>query len=272
MPDGLGARIGIGRTAEVFVWRDGQIVKLLRPGFPDRLAQDEARTARLVTGVGLSAPRLIDTMHIGGRAGLVYERLDGQSMLDAIIARPWLVDVFASRFADLHAAMHTASGTSLPDVKSAYRRSIEQAGDALGPSRVRGVLDQLERLPGGSVVCHGDMHPGNVIMATSGPKVIDWLTAGCGPPEADIARTGFLLTRSAVPGTYPRLERAIIEAVRRRFARTYLRSYRRMRAIDDAQLDGWRLPVYAGRLTEAIAPEREQLLRSIDDDLARLKR
>jgi len=38
---GLGIPIAIGRTAEVFVWGDGRIIKLTRSDFPAHLADQE---------------------------------------------------------------------------------------------------------------------------------------------------------------------------------------------------------------------------------------
>jgi aminoglycoside phosphotransferase (APT) family kinase protein len=164
--------------------------------------------------------------------------------------------------------MHATSGAELPDHTASLRRSVELAADQLGRSRAGAVLRRLELLVGGSVVCHGDLHPGNVIMAASGPVVIDWLTAGCGPAEADLARTQFLLTGSVVPDAYPWLQRVLIAALRRRFAGTYLRTYRRLRPLDDRQLELWRLPLLAARLAEGIEAERASLLASIDAELA----
>ncbi len=45
---GLGDPIGLGRTAEVFAYGDGEVVKLIRPGLPDRLGESEAEAAALV--------------------------------------------------------------------------------------------------------------------------------------------------------------------------------------------------------------------------------
>jgi aminoglycoside phosphotransferase (APT) family kinase protein len=270
-PDGgrTGEQVGIGRTAEVFAIGDGRILKLLRPGFPDRLGLDEARIGALINAIGLPAPRLLGTERVDGRFGLLYERLLGPSMLDRLTNRPWLVDALAGRFAALHAEMHTCSGAGLPDVKVSWRHMIERAAERLGTSRAEAAQARLERTTDGSVVCHADMHPGNVIMTSAGPIVIDWLTARSGPPEADIARTLFLLTESAVPDAYPRWQRAAIEALRRRFAATYLRRYRRLHRVDERQLDLWRLPVLAARLGEDIGAEADRLVRLVDAELAR---
>jgi aminoglycoside phosphotransferase (APT) family kinase protein len=37
------------------------------------------------------------------------------------------------------------------------------------------------------VLCHGDVHPGNVLVDSNGPVLIDWDLACVGPPEWDHA-------------------------------------------------------------------------------------
>jgi aminoglycoside phosphotransferase (APT) family kinase protein len=265
----LGPRLGIGRTAEVYAWHDGEIIKLLRSGFPDLVGDREASIASRIDATNLAAPHFLGVERVDGRYGLVYERLTGRSMLDQVTRRPWLVDRLARTFAALHAQMHETDGVGLPSQIAAVRQAIERAAENLGAARLDATLGTLEAVEPGTVVCHGDMHPGNVIMADAGPIVIDWLTAGAGPPEADVARTMFLLTGSDIPLVYPRIQRTLIAALRRRFASTYLRSYRRRRRLDDPELARWRLLVLAARLSEGIEAERASLLVRIDAELAR---
>ena len=78
----LGGPIGLGRTAEVFARGDDEAVKLLRPGIPEVVGEREASVAALVDRAGIGAPRFGGTTRIDGRLALVYERLDGPSMLD----------------------------------------------------------------------------------------------------------------------------------------------------------------------------------------------
>ena len=195
----LGDLVGIGRTAEVFAWGTDEVVKLLRPGFPDRLGEEEAEIATRLDAADVAAPRYLGSTRLDDRYGLIYERLVGPSMLDLLTGRPWTVDRLAARFAELHVRMHSRAGAGLPEHRATMRRSIARAADVLGDARKSAALARLETLTAGSAVCHGDMHPGNVIMAGPGPIVIDWLTASAGPSEADVARSLFLLTGSVVP-------------------------------------------------------------------------
>jgi len=61
---GLGDPIGLGRTAEVFAYGDGEVVKLIQPGFPDRLGENEAEVAALVARAGVAAPAFMGTTRI----------------------------------------------------------------------------------------------------------------------------------------------------------------------------------------------------------------
>ncbi len=44
-----------------------------------------------------------------------------------------------------------------------------------------------------TVLCHGDLHPSNVILTDDGPMIVDWFDACRGEPVAEVARTSLLL-------------------------------------------------------------------------------
>jgi aminoglycoside phosphotransferase (APT) family kinase protein len=264
----IGERLGIGRTAEVFAVGDEQVAKVLRPGFPDGLGAAEAAAAALVGAAVAAAPRFYGHTRVAGRYALIYERVSGQSMLDRLSSRPWLVGRLARQFAALHVAMHASDGAGLPDHTGYYRAMIERAGSHLDLKARAAVLQRLAALPDGTAICHGDMHPGNVLMTTTGPVVIDWLTAGSGPPAADVARTLFLLRGAAIPTEIPAIQRVLIAQVRRWFAAGYLREYRRLGPLDEREVERWRLPILAARLGEEIEAERAPLLALIERELA----
>jgi aminoglycoside phosphotransferase (APT) family kinase protein len=264
---GLGGPLGVGRTAEVFARGEDEVVKVLRPGFPDLLGEHEAAVAALVAAAGVGAPRFVGTTRIEGRFGIVYERLVGPSMLDRLGRNPWEIDRLAGWFADLHATMHDVNGAGLPDQKAEVRGMIERAGARLQDGARQAALRRLGGLPGGDAICHGDMHPGNVLVTSRGAVVIDWTTASCGNPAGDVARTLFLLGHSGIPPSLPRVQRSLIGIARRRFCSVYLRQYRRLRPLDQREVDAWRLPILAARLGEEIEAERATLDVLIQRDL-----
>jgi aminoglycoside phosphotransferase (APT) family kinase protein len=267
----LGDPLGLGRTAEVFARGDEEVVKLLRPGFPERVGEHEAVVAALVADAAVGAPRFLGTTRIEGRFGLVFERLRGPSMLDRVAGHPWEIDQAARRFAELHAAMHEANGIGLPDQKAEVARMIERAGPCLPEDARQSALARLAALPYGVAICHGDMHAGNVLVTPRGEIVIDWETASCGDAAGDVARSLFLMRFGSIPAYVPRVQRGLIALAKQRFSSVYLRQYRRLRRIDDRDIAAWRLPIFAARLGEEIEEERAGLQGLIrrEMDLAR---
>ncbi|MDX1690166.1 MAG: phosphotransferase [Acidimicrobiia bacterium] len=109
--------------------------------------------------------------------------------------------------ADLHAALadyRGPTGTATPwfDVQ----RILDLLGERLGGAtdRLRGVLDERWTsldLGGPLPTVHGDAHPGNLLMTSTGPRWSDLEDAWAGPPEWDLAclaTTGRFDGRAAV--------------------------------------------------------------------------
>ena len=73
--------IARGRTAEILAWQDGQVLKLFFEGMSADAIEREAQVARLVSTSDLPTPKLLSELTRANRKGLIYERVDGQSIL-----------------------------------------------------------------------------------------------------------------------------------------------------------------------------------------------
>ena len=93
------------------------------------------------------------------------------------------------------------------------------------------------------------------------------MTACCGNPAGDVARTVLLLRDSGVPSHMPAAERTLVALLRKRLSSVYLQRYRRLRALDLRELAAWRLPILAARLAEEIEAERPALQAMIRREL-----
>ncbi len=255
-----GALIGAGRTAEVYAWGDDQILKLYRAEMPREWVYYEARIGRIVTEAGLQAPAIGDVVEVEGRLGVLYERIVGPSMLDALARRPWTVGRAGREFARLHAAIHTCVRPELPSQRNSLIGAIRHAPRLDDAAKSR-VLAALARLPDGDAVCHGDLHPENIILARRGPIVIDWMTATRGNPTADVARTVLMLRIGALPPHLAAARRIMIELFRRAFLAVYLAEYRTLRPFPVEQIEAWIPILAAARLNEQIAAEEDRLVR-----------
>ena len=80
-PTTKGSLIGFGRTADIFTWGDDQILKLFHENWSGAVVEEEARIGRPVRDMGLPVPAVSGTVADGGRFGVIYERVDGPTML-----------------------------------------------------------------------------------------------------------------------------------------------------------------------------------------------
>jgi hypothetical protein len=136
-------------------------------------------------------------------------------MLQTLGEDPARAEALAQQLAGLHAALHEHGGAGLPPQREHLIRRIN-----LGPLPARNkspVLAAMRGLAEGTVLCHGDFHPGNVIMTATGPRIIDWYDATSGNPAGDFARTCLMLQYSRLPGTAEGSARQVVEAMRERF-------------------------------------------------------
>jgi aminoglycoside phosphotransferase (APT) family kinase protein len=116
-------------------------------------------------------------------------------------------------------------------------------------------------------LCHGDLHPGNVLVDRDGPVVIDWFDAAVGSPVADVARTSLLIRPPSsgrlpaphLPGASDELLATFhLHYVEQATGSTVGRSLFRRSDIDD--LLAWERVLAAGRLAEHTTADRADLL------------
>lgn len=261
-----GPFIAKGRTAEVYAWHDNQILKLFYAWCPPHWAQHEIEIGCALATTTLPTPKLIDALEIGGRQGIIYERVDGPSMLRVSSAKPWLLFRLARQLAELHIEIHKQNGFGLTPLRSSLRATIQQV-ENLPTNLKAGVLRLLEKLPDDSALCHFDLHPDQVLITARGPVIIDWMTAHQGHPLADVARTFIILMVGQVPYAGWTM-RAILNLWRGLFYRTYIARYLELQpGVTQDEIRTWMIPVAAGRLKEQIRGEEEPLLRFIQSYL-----
>jgi hypothetical protein len=93
-------------------------------------------------------------------------------MLQDLNARPWTVWRHAHALAELHVKINGLSIEGLPSYKDGLGYSILHTPHLSDDLRNK-ALALLDTLPDGSSVCHGDYHPGNVIITRQGPVAMD---------------------------------------------------------------------------------------------------
>ncbi len=252
----LGQPLALGRTAELYAWENGQVLKLFYNWFDLENIRFEQRMAQAVHASGLPVPAGGAILQVNGRNGLVYERVEGVSMWDALAKQPWRVFDFAHWTARLHVEMH--ANATRPDIPSQRRRLENKLrhADPLPAALKQSVFSALSTLPDGDSICHGDFHPGNILLASERAVVIDWIDASLGNPLADVARTTVIALGAAASSQVPN---TALKFFVRLFHAAYIRHYFRLRPGGWDEYQRWLPVVAAARLSENI-PELETWL------------
>ena len=252
----LGPHLASGRTAEVYAWGQDQVLKLFHDWFELDDILFEQKVARLVHSSGIPAPAVGEVVQVNGHNGLVYQRADGIPMWAALAHQPWRLFRLARRTAELHTALHALTAPAeFPDQVQQLRHKIQWA-QALPDDLRRRVLAALDTFPAGDRICHGDFHPGNILMTKRGEVVIDWIDVTRGNPLADLARTPILALGAAATDQVPQ---GWVKAGLRLFHALYVHCYFQLCPGGEAEYRRWLPVVAAARLSENI-PEIQRWL------------
>jgi hypothetical protein len=77
----IGKRIGVGVSAEVFLWKDRQVIKLFYSEASKVWAIEEAEITKALHQAGLAVPAIDDVVEINGRPGIIGERIESMEAL-----------------------------------------------------------------------------------------------------------------------------------------------------------------------------------------------
>jgi hypothetical protein len=221
MRGSLGEKIGEGASAEVHAWAPGQVVKLFRSGASRRLHWHEAQMTHAVFAAGAPAPEVFGVVILEGRLGIVLQHFDGPTLLQLTRTGAVTRGQAGAILADLCRAVHKTP----PPPEVLFLRGwtdawLRSASGKLPAPIAPGVLALIERLQPGDELCHGDLHPGNVIMTAEGPRLVDWSGTVRAPAAYDLGVSHILLTELAPEvADDPERPRAVNAAAQSEYAR-----------------------------------------------------
>jgi aminoglycoside phosphotransferase (APT) family kinase protein len=244
--------IARGNTSDVWRWSPTTVVKVLRPEIPAQWATLEAEITERVHAAGLPAPATDGVVEVDGRPGVVLERIEGPSMWSRMKAAPSELPTLVTQLVDIQVTLQAAGPISgLPDLASRLHGKIDEADQIASEERDEAHA-LLARMPAEQALCHGDMHPANILMAARGWVVVDWFDAAVGCAEADLARSSLLMRPPATPESADRhLDGATIEVLDHLHT-TYLTCLRERDLSADVAFATWEAVLAVARMSEPV--------------------
>ncbi|WP_346871501.1 aminoglycoside phosphotransferase family protein [Clostridium sp. UBA5119] len=192
-----GKVIGLGNTATVYEWEEGKVLKLFYQGYPKEAVEREFHNAKAIRNMDFSKPKAYEIIFLEVRMGIIYDRVDGESLLDWVM-RTGKVQECAVYMANLHKAILQNKISNVPNYKEFLKCNIVNSPSA-NSKKQEEVLQILDKLIDGNTLCHGDFHPGNILISDGHTIVIDFMNVCHGDFLYDVARTVFLVEYTPEP-------------------------------------------------------------------------
>lgn len=179
--------IGKGAMAEVIEYGKDKVCKLFYEDCPEEFVKLEYKNAIEMYENNITVPKPFEIINLQNRKGIIYERIYGKTLSCFLSGdnKNKMLELFVNLHRNL-LSHHSKNMLSYKEImKELLNRSSNENYD---------FIKQINTLPDGTHICHGDLHPKNVIIKSDGTAVIiDFTSACCGPFLCDIARTFFIL-------------------------------------------------------------------------------
>jgi len=254
-----------GRTAEIFPYGNGKVLKLFFPSIPLDWINKETDIGRYIQDMPLPVPKVYERIKAKEREGLIYERIDGPSLLSELARKPWTVARTARLLAKLHVQVHQVAAPSNIEPQKEWATGGIPESKKLSPKLRDDVLQLLESLPQGDRLCHGDFHPGNIILTRRGPVIIDWMTTSRGTAAGDVARSSVIMEVAKPPEGTPL--RWLLERIRSLLQSTYEKTYFKLNPVETKLFFAWRAVMAANFFDVSIPEEEPNLFKIIEQGL-----
>lgn len=236
----------------------GAVIKVPRPSVPPTWPAREARYTAAVRDLGAPAPEVLGVVQVDGRDAVVFERIVGPSMWEVLRDNPADGAALGRELAAVHRqVLHAGLPVGLVGIVDRMSQKVQEVVRFSPAERNEAVLT-IEGLPRGAALLHGDLHPGNVLMSSSGPAVIDWFDAAIGHPVADVMRSSLLIRpfdrsvdRPHMPGASAPMLHALHGA--------YMEAMVDVLGLSSSYLGTWEAVVAASRLAEEAETDESPL-------------
>lgn len=233
-----------GKGARAEVYRKGDFIyKIFEPDYSRTAAFYEAFINVIVYETGLPVPKTYELVEIEGRLALRQDFVCGKAFFDVLKAEPSRAFELVEQSVNLQYEMNQKEGNVPLSFKKRLLDSIT-ASQKLSQSAKEKAITNIEKLPDGDRLCHGDFHGFNIIVSGDKYTIIDLPNCSYGCVQCDCARTYMIYAIYA-----------------KEIAELYLGLYCKAAAITRESVLEWLPVICAARLSENIAGEEEQLLK-----------
>ncbi|MBE7103525.1 aminoglycoside phosphotransferase family protein [Bacillus cereus] len=194
----LGEPIAKGNTAKIYLY-ENKIIKLFEEYLPDTESINEAKKQKYAYSCGLPVPNVFEVTKVQDRQAIIMEYVKGDSignlLLNNLNEAEHYISICVNEQKKIHAIC--VNTDEIEPMRQRLERQIKSV-HKLDENQKKNVLKQLDSIVFEPRLCHGDLHPFNLIMSDDDVKIIDWIDASSGDIRADVFRTYLLYSQHSV--------------------------------------------------------------------------
>ncbi|MCH4887582.1 hypothetical protein EZV73_08360 [Acidaminobacter sp. JC074] len=246
---------------QVFEYGEEAYLKVFDPDIPLKRVVKEYEITSKINQVYIPSVKAIDLLEIDDAYGIVYEKVEGITLLYSLEDDPQRLDDIAKSLAKVHADLHKLEIDDLLSQDAYLEEQVEDC-DYLTDEEKAGFLMSLEGLPHGQTFCHGNYHLNHVIVNHS-EHVTGFSEAFTGHPMSDVAKAVIIMSVPRfIEGAKDELQTQI-KQLRLKFVEVYLDYYASFGNFDKEAYDQFYKLMAVTRLNVGHDIERDWLLNVI---------
>ncbi len=176
------------------IYRDGdKVIKMFNEEYSKANVLNEALNQARVEETGLNIPKLYEVTKIDGKWAIIIEYIEGKTLHQLMEENPDKKDEYIERLVDIQKDILSRHALHLNKLKDKMHSKISMT--ELNATIRYELHTRLDATPKHNKVCHGDLHPSNIIITKEDEAyIIDWAHVTQGNGAADAARVYLLMT------------------------------------------------------------------------------
>lgn len=249
-----------GGEADIYEVDTKNILRVVRKDISDRF-KNEKIIFPILQQYNILTPKLYDYLEIENKQAELMERIKGITFSDYLIKNPFTLKSSISKFAQIHShILKIETKENIPSIKEIMNSLANNPLDVEEYIFNR-VMEILDELPDGDNICHGDFHPGNILVQDNKNYIIDWGNVHRGNYLSDIAHTYLLL--SYVPKTpgQSKVNHLITWVSGKWLAKIYFKKMKYLLNFQQQELEKWLIIMSLFRLYFGLPSEKKERYR-----------
>lgn len=253
-----------GGEAEIYDLRNGKILRVLRKSRDSKGIKNEMEIINMLKRDGFMVPEIYEYLTVEGRPAVIMERICGETMLSHIQKHPLSIKKSAKVLAKLHDELVNAKENLDLYYSKTRAKHLIEISELLDDNQKEFVYSILEEIDEGEAICHGDFHPGNILIQDHKNYIIDWGNAYRGPALSDLAHSYLLMKNTPrIPGIRT-IQYNFMKIGGGLLAKTYINEMHRLQSFDWGDLSKWIVIKAAERTVHGLIMEKPRLVQHIE--------